>query len=246
MCGRMKKRVKETGTTQVEKLLDQVGQGMVTDDTKTVLSGPTITDEIDEGFFDYEEDLKTKWKSGFQPEARPEALRNMAAPEEPVRFDNVSVCNDCRYLFWNKIPVAIQVNDERAPGGVRPLIATIRRCMLAGVRLPSDDPTPGGVFKTQSLDKPKSLEAPIAVDCSHYDPLTDEELEKRARNRAVAKERRKKMGLFVADDDSTSVLEPEIDPKQNEQDLVEAIKLRDSEDDMKAELLNQQEEKWPT
>lgn len=186
------------------------------------------TDEIDDGYFDYAKGLKEKWKAGFTPVADATRLRNLPVPDEPARFDDISICNDCRHLFYNKMPIPVQVQDSDAPGGMRPMIATVRRCLVSSIRLPSDDPTPTGMLKKMSE------EAPIAVDCSHYDPLTDEELDKRVSNRAIARERRKARGLFVAPEEAFQPVQTDI--KKDAEDLQEAVRLRDAEVDDVADL----------
>ena len=179
-------------------------------------------------FFNYIDDLKKKWRSDFKPKSGP-ALRNAEEQAPPAEFDDVSICaqGPCKYLFWAKLPIPITVDDPNAPGGRRYMTATVRRCLAGIIELPSDELTPAGMLKKSSDG------APIATDCSHWTPLTDDELEDRTTRIAMAKARGKAANenLSGKSEEIIEPLEP-VDPEQDSEDLAAAIALRDAPDDI--------------
>lgn len=184
------------------------------------LSPPTGNDD-DNDFYDFASDLKKKWRDEFKP-AVGDTLRNAPEARPPLDFDATSICaQDCKYYHWVKLPIDIIVDDPDVPGGRRPFIATVRRCLLGVLQLPSDEPTIAGAFKK------RAEEAQICLDCSHYYPLTDEELADRDRRRTIARIRSKrKNGEEVPEN-----MEEAIAAEQKE--LAEARKLLDADDDLR-------------
>lgn len=166
-------------------------------------------------FFSVVKDLKKKWKKDFKPKVGQD-LRNPPEVIKPTKFEDISICaqGPCKYLFSAKIPVDINIPDPTNPGGIRKMMATVRRCLAGVIELPSDEPTPTGMLRKGSD------EAPIAVECSHYLPLTDDEVIERETRLLVARERAKR-GFPV----------PSVSEK-DKADLEEAIRLRDAEDDL--------------
>jgi hypothetical protein len=123
-------------------------------------------------YLDFAEDQKREYKDLLARQSLPDA--NQAVPRMPPSFEQVSLCakgGGCRYFFRITAPVNMKMYDDAAPGGIRPAMATIRRCLVGAVKLDSNDPI------VMSAMKGLATEAPYGVqECSHWSPLTDEEL----------------------------------------------------------------------
>ena len=128
--------------------------------------------EADGDYFDFieaqQEDFRATVAKGDLPEP------NAPVPRMPPTFEQVSLCSKgggCRYLFRIVAPVAAKVYDPKAPGGMRPAMATIRRCLVGAVKLQSDDPIAVSAMKNLGTEAPYGV-----TECSHWSPSTDDEL----------------------------------------------------------------------
>lgn len=119
--------------------------------------------DLDDGFLDFAEKYRQEFKATV-----PTGGFGGTTPEVPIRFEDVSLCVDCRFCHAVTIPVNIRIpvgeTEQRAALG------KIRRCLL-GIKLPSDD----GIESIASMRK-SATPAPLAIDCSHFSPFTDDEL----------------------------------------------------------------------
>jgi hypothetical protein len=128
--------------------------------------------EVDGEYFDFIEAQRVEYKGILAGQSMPEP--NQPVPKMPATFEQVSLCakgGGCRYFFRVTAPVNMKMYDATAPGGIRPAMATMRRCLVGAVKLDSDDPI---VLSTM---KHLGTEAPYGVqECSHWSPYTDEEM----------------------------------------------------------------------
>lgn len=144
-------------------------------------------DSVDDGggYFDFIEDQKSEYKDLLSKQAVAEP--NGPLPKLPPTFEQVSICakgGGCRYFFRIVAPVNAKVFDDKVPGGVRPAMATIRRCLVGAVKLESDNPI------ALSAMRGAVTEAPYGVqECSHWSPYTNEELQNLTERRLAGQER---------------------------------------------------------
>lgn len=160
-------------------------------------------EDFDEGFLDfashYREQFKAGAPSGF-------GTSPLLEKETPPRFEDVSLCVDCRHCHSVTIPVNVRVPTGES--GQRAALGKIRRCLL-GLQLTSkDDP------ELLTSVRQNARMAPLAVDCTHFDPWTDDELTGRETRRMLHVERMRQRreaeaALDAEDVSSTPTTDPE-------------------------------------
>jgi len=156
------------------------GEALARQMAQAAVEAPDDTSDLDEGFLDfadhYREQFKATAPSGF-------GKSPLIEPELPPRFEDVSLCVDCRYCHVVTIPVNVRVPMGNT--GQRAALGKIRRCLL-GLKLSSDE----GLEAIASMRKNAQI-APLAVECSHFSPWTDSELSEQQERRAQHIERMK-------------------------------------------------------
>lgn len=123
-------------------------------------------DEIDEGFLDFAETYREAFK-----ESAPSGFGKSGLVEEgkvPPRFEDVSLCMDCRHCHSVTVPVNVRIAVGET--GQRMALGKIRRCLL-GLKLESDDSP-----EMYAAVRKGAQMAPLAVECSHFNPWTSAEL----------------------------------------------------------------------
>ncbi len=138
-------------------------------------------DSYESQFFDFAEEYREQFKAGAPSGFGKPKTDHVTAP---TRFEDVSLCQDCKHCHQVTVPVNVRipVSDTEQ----RNALGKIRRCLL-GIKLPSDD----GPEALISIRTNARL-APLAIDCSHFYPFTDEELQDMQIRRTQHEERMKR------------------------------------------------------
>lgn len=127
-----------------------------------------MDDDGPDDFFDFQQDLREVHDRARREDPQPDN----APVKLPPKFEDVTLCaaGPCRWFFRLEHPSRIK-GYEGDTGNMRPMVATVRRCLIGAVKLDVDDPAAASVMKNLGTEAPYG-----ALSCSHYAPLTDEEI----------------------------------------------------------------------
>lgn len=150
---------------------DRAARAIALHDKLNKVPAPVDDDDDEGSYLDVAEDLKKHYLQSVENGDLPEP--NGPLPELPPAFSQVSLCSKgpCRHFFEVVHPIAQKRVDEKAPGGLREMLATTRRCLIGAIKI--DQLNPLAVSTMKSL----ATEAPYGVQqCSHWTPYTPEEI----------------------------------------------------------------------
>lgn len=160
-------------------------------------SSPSVDEEIEAGFLDFAEHYREEFKKSA-PTGFSKPGLSTQGNAVPPRWEDVSLCVDCKHCHQVTMPVNVRVPVGET--GQRAALGKVRRCLL-GLKLPSDD---GPEVLSQIRDNAKI--APLAVECSHFSPWTDDELAAMEERRSQHQERmRRRAEEHAALNDEPSV-----------------------------------------